>query len=93
MIDVVVPNDSNIMLKEAEKIKKYKGLEIKLIRLWGCKTKTIPVMIGALGTINKGFDITKELSPGFFYRKLSAIGGIQIIHPTTEEIKSFYSEI
>ena len=41
--------------KEAEKILKYKDLTIEIQRMWDVKTKAIPVIIGATGTISKSF--------------------------------------
>ena len=41
--------------KEAEKILKYKNHTIEIQRLWNVKTKVIPVIIGATGTISKSF--------------------------------------
>ena len=54
MIDVTVPADKNISLKEFQKLSKYKDLEIEVTKMWKLKTKTIPVVIGALGMIKKG---------------------------------------
>ena len=39
--------------KEADKILKYKNLTIEIQRTWNVKTKMIPVIIGATGTILK----------------------------------------
>ena len=41
--------------KEAEKILRYKDLTIEKHRMWNVKTKVIPVIIGATGTISKSF--------------------------------------
>jgi len=41
--------------KEANKILKYKELTIEIQRMWNVKTKVIPVIIGATGTISKSF--------------------------------------
>ena len=41
--------------KEANKILKYKNLTIEIQRMWNVKTKVIPVIIGASGTISKSF--------------------------------------
>jgi len=44
-----------VVKKEAEKILKYKGLTTEIQRMWNVKTKVIPVIIGATGTISKSF--------------------------------------
>ena len=41
--------------KEAEKILKYKDLTIEIQCMWKVKTRVIPVVIGATGTISKSF--------------------------------------
>ena len=41
--------------KEAEKILKYKDLTTEIQHMWNVKTKVIPVIIGATGTISKTF--------------------------------------
>ena len=42
----------------------YKDLEIKVSRMWKVRTKIVPVIIGALGTIKKGLDQSLQLLPG-----------------------------
>ena len=41
--------------KEAEKVLKYKDLTIEILRMWNIKTRVIPVITGATGTIAKSF--------------------------------------
>ena len=41
--------------KKAEKILKYKDLTTEIQRMWNVKTKVLPVIIGATGTISKSF--------------------------------------
>jgi len=53
LIDVAISGDGNVIKKEAEKILKYKELEIQ--RMWNVKTKEIPVTIGATGTVSGSF--------------------------------------
>ena len=55
LVDVSVSGDRNVIKKEAEKILKYKDLTIEMQRMWNVKTKAIPVIIGATGTISKSF--------------------------------------
>ena len=54
LIDMTVPSDRNIALKEIEKKSKYKDLELEIQRMWHMKTIVIPVVVGALGTVKKG---------------------------------------
>ena len=55
LIDVAVSGDRNVIKKGTEKILKYKDLTIEVQRMWNVKTKAIPVIIGATGTISKSF--------------------------------------
>ena len=41
--------------KEVEKFLKYKDLTIEIQRMWNVKTKVMPVIIGATGTVSKSF--------------------------------------
>ena len=53
LIDVAISGDRNVIKKEAENTLKYKDLTIEIQRMWNVKTKVIPVIIGATGTISK----------------------------------------
>ena len=55
LTDAAVSGDRNVIKKEAEKILKYKDLTIEIRRMWNVRTKVIPVIIGATGTISKSF--------------------------------------
>jgi len=48
-------NNNNNNNKEAEKILKYKDLTIEIQRMWNVKTRVIPVIIEATGTISRSF--------------------------------------
>ena len=53
LIDMAVPSKRNVAAKEAEKLSKYKDLEIEIGKMWNAKTIAIPLVIGALGIICK----------------------------------------
>jgi len=53
LIDVAISGERNVIKKEAEKILKYKDHTIEIQRMWNVKTKVIPVIIRATGTISK----------------------------------------
>ena len=55
LTDVTISGDRNVIKKETEKILKYKDLKIEIQRMWNVKTRVIPVIIGATGTISKSF--------------------------------------
>jgi hypothetical protein len=55
LIDIAISGDRNVIKKEAEKILKYKDLTMEIQRMWNVKTKGIPVIIGATGTISQAF--------------------------------------
>jgi hypothetical protein len=55
LIDVAISGDRNVIKKEAKKIPKYKDLTIEIQCMWNVKTKVIPVIIGATGTISNSF--------------------------------------
>jgi len=55
LTDVAISGDRNVIKRKAEKILKYKGLTIEIQRMRKVKTRVIPVIIGATGTIAKSF--------------------------------------
>jgi hypothetical protein len=55
LIDVAISGDRNVIMKQAEKILKYKDLAIEIQRMWNVKTNVIPLIIGARGTISNSF--------------------------------------
>ena len=54
LIDMTIPSDRNIALKEIEKKSKYKDLELEIQGMWQIKTEVIPEVAGALSTVKKG---------------------------------------
>jgi len=52
---LAISGGRNVIKREVEKILKYKDLTIEIQRMWNVKTKVIPVIIGATGTISKTF--------------------------------------
>ena len=56
LMDVSILTDRNNSVKGTEKLSKYKDLEIDIDWVWGMKTTTVPVVIGALGLIKKGLE-------------------------------------
>ena len=63
LIDVAIPGDRNVIKKEAEKILKRKDLTIEKQRMWKVKTRVIPVIIGATGTISGALSYPEPLGP------------------------------
>ena len=53
LIDMTVPSDRNLSIKEYAKISKYKDVETEIQKMWHLKVTLIPLVIGALGTIKK----------------------------------------
>ena len=54
IVDLAVPVDHRINLKESEKKDKYLDLARELKKLWNMKVTIVPIVIGALGTVTKG---------------------------------------
>ena len=55
LIDVAISGDRNMIKTEAKKILKYKDLTIEIQCIWKVKTRVIPLIIGATGTISQSF--------------------------------------
>ena len=57
IIDIAVPADVRVGGKEREKVEKYQDLKREIARLWKLKmAEVVPVVIGALRSVIKGFD-------------------------------------
>jgi ribosomal protein L30E len=63
LIDITTPHDLHVNIKYAAKLSKCIVLEIEVSRLWKVRTKTVPVIIGALETIKKGSVQNVRLHP------------------------------
>ena len=54
IVEIAVPGDSNILQKETEKCEiKYQDLAREIQRIWKSRTKVVPVVVGALGSVSK----------------------------------------
>lgn len=63
LIDVSVPSDRNTSIKTSEKLSKYKDLEIDIQRMWKMRTKTVPIIMGALGIVPETFNHYTSMLP------------------------------
>jgi len=83
LIDVAISGDRNVIKKEAWKILKYKDLTTEIQRMRNVKTKVIPVIIGASGTISKLFRKYVSNIPGKHevkeLQKTAILGTAQIL--------------
>ncbi len=86
IIDVAIPNDSNIKKKEQEKVEKYQPLREELQRIWKVKSKVVPVVVGALGAVTPVLQKwLKEIPGEHAYRNLqksALIGTAKILRRT-----------
>ena len=70
--------------KTAEKLCKYKDLEIEIQTLWNLvETRTIPIVVGALGTVLNGLSkYTEQISENLDIRtiqKTALLGSAHIL--------------
>jgi hypothetical protein len=64
LINVAIPDNSNVNTKEPEELSKCKDSGIEVSRLCKVETKIVPVITGALRTIKKGLVQNLQLLPG-----------------------------
>jgi hypothetical protein len=64
LIDVVIPGDGSVNQNQTTKILRYKDLTIEMQRMWNVKSRVIPVIIEATGTISKSFRKYVNTIPG-----------------------------
>ena len=68
-------------MKVAEKLSKYKDLEIEISRMWDIKTDTTPVVIGALGLVKKALErYTNNIPGNINIFEIQNIGNFGIAH-------------
>ena len=90
LIDIAVPGDSRVELKENENVQKYQDLARELRKLWQVKVKVVPVVVGALGTIPKALKKhLKEIGTYVSVRvellqKAALLGTARILRKTLE---------
>ena len=71
LIDFSVPCDINIVNKTAEKLTKYKELEVEIQKCWNLKKVTIvPIIVGALGAVSTDHAQYLKLIPGKIEAKI-----------------------
>ena len=59
---MTIPLDTNTSIKTTERLNKYKDLKIE--RKWRRKITTVPVVMGAFGTIKKDMENYTNKIPG-----------------------------
>ena len=63
LIDVAIPDDSDGNTTETEQLSKYEDQETEVSRMWKVRTKTVPVISGALVPIKVELDQNLLLLP------------------------------
>ena len=54
IVDLAIPSDHKIKLRECEKKGKFLDFARELKKLWNMQVTIIPIVIGVLGTVTKG---------------------------------------
>ena len=64
IIEISVPHDINLAVKERDKRLKYQDLRIEIERMWNVKAEVTPVIIGHTGMVKKGIEgLVSRISP------------------------------
>eukprot|EP00957_Ditylum_brightwellii_P025999 1965535-Ditylum_brightwellii.AAC.1 len=68
ILDTAVPYDTNVVSKSADKMTKYRDLQISLKQNWEVyKIQTISIIVGTFGTVCKHFTYyLKQVSPHIY---------------------------
>ena len=86
MIDMSIPSERNVSIKEVEKLSIYKDLEIEVTKMWEMKTSTVPIVVGALGLVKKGLEKYASQIPGYIrieeLQKIALLGSANILRRT-----------
>jgi hypothetical protein len=94
LLDVAILGYRNVIQKEPEKILKYKDLTIEIQRMWNVKTRVIPLIIGATGTISKSFRKYVSTIPGNHdvreLQKTAILGNAHILRKVLMYVKVHY---
>jgi len=64
VVNIAILDGLNINTKQTEKLSKYKDLEMQVSRMWKLRTKIVPIIIEALGTLKRDWIRTVKLLPG-----------------------------
>ena len=79
-VDVLIPIDGNVRMKEHEKLEKYQALKEEQERMWGGKASVVFVVIGALGAVTP--KLIRGITPEASVQKCTAIETAKILRRT-----------
>jgi len=86
IVDIAVPADKRTKSKEQEKRERYQDLGREISKMWKCKMKVIPIVVGALGAITQG-PCLKELDDPIgqdLLQKITVLGSARILRKVLE---------
>ena len=86
MIDMSMPSERNVSIWVIEKLSKYKDLAFEVTKMFQLKTSTVPIVVRALGLIEKGLDRYINQIPGHMQseelQKIALLGSLHILRRT-----------